>query len=145
MYIMLLVSGGALSSGNPVKKVKKKIQKIQVNPHFHICHKRFKRRCTRKRTFIANFSKKSFLLLGAKEKDYYHSIDLFKRKLLRPVPIARVNGKGVIIAFSRDTHEKSCRRIFLLSLQKNKFFFNWTIILMMKTLLPLPSHVLFLR
>ena len=24
MYIMLLVSGGALSSGNPVKKVKKK-------------------------------------------------------------------------------------------------------------------------
>jgi len=65
-----------------------------------------KRRCTRKRTFIANFSKKSFLFWGAKEKEYYHSIDLFKRKLLRPVPIAGVNGKGVVITFSRDTHEK---------------------------------------
>jgi len=40
----------------------------------------FKRRCTRKRTFIANFWKKSFLFRGAKEKEYHHSIDLFKSR-----------------------------------------------------------------
>ena len=66
------------------------------------------------------FEKKSFLFRGAKEKEYYHSIVLFKRKLLRPVPIAGVNGKCVVIAFSRDTHEKLAVEF----VQKNKLFWK---------------------